>query len=154
MGALCTKAEAAVPTLEERNDKLCRGIFDRFDKDKSGFITKENLKQIIQDDKTFRNTDVDHILSKYGTDGKMSYENFKFWWNSTYTTYNDDNINDIMAELEAEGATEDASALASPPRQLATPPPRPLGDTQKLRSTQKIELEEGRSWKKKWFMVE
>ena len=142
MGALCTKAEAAVPTMEERNDKLCRDIFDRFDKDKSGFISKENLKQIIQDDKTFRNTDVDHILSKYGTDGKMSYENFKFWWNSTYTTYNDDNIQEIMAELEAEGAT-DPSGLASPPRSLATPPPRPFGDGKKLRSGQK--LEESRS---------
>lgn len=142
MGALCTKAEVAVPTMEERNERVCRDIFDRFDKDNSGFISKENLKQLIQDDKTFRNTDVDHILSKYGTDGKMSYENFKFWWNSTYTTYNDDNVQEIMAELEAEGAT-DATGLASPPRSLSTPPPRPLGDTQKLRSVQK--LEESRS---------
>lgn len=132
MGGLCTKAEVQVPTLEQRNDKLCRGIFDRFDKDKSGFISKGNLKQIIQDDKAFRNVDVEHILSKYGDDGKMSYEQFKFWWNSTYTTYNDDNIRQILDELDAEGG---------PPAEPS--PPRPLRETTRVRSEHK--LEESRS---------
>jgi len=129
---MSSKVEEPKLTLEQRNDLLCRGIFDRFDKDKSGFISKGNLKQIIQDDKTFRNVDVERILSKYGDDGKMSFEQFKFWWNSTYTTYNDDNIQGIMAELEAEDE--------EPPQPS---PPRPLHEITKLKSEHK--LEESRS---------
>ena len=115
MGGLCTKAEVKEPTLAERNERTARSIFDRFDKDKSGYISKENLQQIIQDDKAFRNTDVEHILSKFGDDGKLSFEQFKFWWNSTYTTYNDDNIKQIMDELDAEGA---GVVEPSPPRSM------------------------------------
>ena len=117
MGGLCTKPEVKELTLEQRNERTVRGIFDRFDKDKSGYISKENLKQIIQDDKTFKNADVEHILSKFGDEGKMSFDQFKHWWNSTYTTYNDDNIKQILDELDEEGGP--ASAIEpSPPRAL------------------------------------
>jgi len=130
MGGLCTKPEVKTLSMAERNERTARGIFERFDKDKSGFISKENLQQIIQDDKAFRNADVEHILSKFGENDKLSFEQFKFWWNSTYTTYNDDNIKQILDELDAEGAAE---SEPSPPRELT-------GDTK-----QTVKLEESRS---------
>jgi hypothetical protein len=122
MGGLCTKPQEKELTLDERNERTVRGIFDRFDKDGSGYISKVNLKQIITDDKTFKNADVEHILSKFGEDGKMSFEQFKHWWYSTYTSYNDDNIRQILQELDAEGGPNKAAANApvepSPPRDL------------------------------------
>ncbi|CAB9515991.1 expressed unknown protein [Seminavis robusta] len=140
MGGLCTKPQVKEMTLEERNDRTVKGIFDRFDKDKSGYISKENLKQIIQDDKTFMNADVEHILSKFGNNGKMSLEQFKHWWNSTYTTYNDDNIRQILDELDAEGGPEGAAAGAA--GNPTTPPPPPP-KMSKVESVTK--LEENRS---------
>ena len=134
MGGLCTKPQTPELTLEQRNEKTVRGIFDRFDKDKSGFISKENLKQIIQDDKAFGNADVEHILSKFGENGKMSFEQFKHWWSSTYTTYNDDNIKQILEELDAEGG---------PAAAVEPSPPRALQETKKAASVHK--LEESRS---------
>jgi hypothetical protein len=123
MGGLCTKPQVKELSLEERNERTVRGIFDRFDKDKSGYISKVNLKQIVQDDKTFMNADVEHILSKFGENDRMSFEQFKHWWYSTYTTYNDDNIRQILEELDAEGGAHKAAANnepaePSPPRDL------------------------------------
>lgn len=134
MGGLCSKPEVKELTPEQRNERTARSIFDKFDKDKSGWISKENLQQIIQDDKAFGNADVEHILSKFGDDGKMSFEQFKYWWNSTYTTYNDDNIKQILEELDAEGGP---SAAVEPS------PPRPLESRTKKPSMHK--LEESRS---------
>ena len=119
MGGLCSKAEAQELTHAQREERTLRGIFHRFDKDNSGFISKDNLQQIIQDDKAFGNADVEHILAKFGENGKMSYEQFKHWWNSTYTTYNDDNIKHIMDELDAEGAMP--AVEPSPPRSMKDP---------------------------------
>lgn len=115
MGALCTKADPVEEmTPEEREELKLKTIFSRFDKDNSGVISKENLKQLIQDDKTFGDADVDHILNKFGDDEQLSYEQFKFWWNSTYTSYNDDNIKQILEDLHNEGAIEPPTI--SPPR--------------------------------------
>lgn len=70
---------------------MLRVMFNRFDKDGSGYISRENLQKMMHDDKThFQGNDVDHILNKFGTDGKMNFEQFSLWWGSTYTTYNDD----------------------------------------------------------------
>jgi Ca2+-binding EF-hand superfamily protein len=134
MGGMCSKPVAKEMTLEERNERTVRGIFDRFDKDKSGFISKENLQQIIQDDKAFKNADVEHILSKFGDNGQMSFEQFKHWWNSTYTTYNDDNIKQILDELDAEGGP-DSAVEPSPPRPLEEGNRRPsMGRLEESRS--------------------
>lgn len=50
-----------------------KGIFDRFNKDNSGFISKENLKQIIQDDKAFGNADVEFTTSEHNRPTRNSY---------------------------------------------------------------------------------
>lgn len=137
MGACCSATETQQQlTPQQREEKTLRGIFDRFDKDKSGYISKDNLQQIIQDDKTFKNADVEHILDKFGQNGKMTFEQFKFWWNSTYTTYNDDNIRQIMDELDAEGIASDTAGIEpSPPRS---------GLERKKRKSE-VRLEESRS---------
>lgn len=84
-------------------------MFHRFDKDKSGFITLDNLKAIMRDDKThFGGGDAEHIMNKYGTNGKMSLAQFQNWWNSTYTTYNDDAM---LAKLVDEVTSEETPHL-------------------------------------------
>lgn len=55
---------------------------------------------MMKDDKTHIQGRVPvHIMNKYGADGKMSLEEFKIWWNSTYTTYNDSDIENMVNEI-------------------------------------------------------
>jgi hypothetical protein len=76
-------------------------MFKRFDKHGKGFISRDDLKRVMADDKThFGGNDVDRILEKYGTSGQMTFEQFKMWWGSTYTSYNDDD--NAIAQLVDE----------------------------------------------------
>ena len=91
MGAACSKSDDAADSTPEGPHAAKYGtvgvMFDRFDKERKGFISLKNLKDMMKDDKThFQGRDADHIMNKYGTDGKMNVEEFKQWWNSTYTT--------------------------------------------------------------------
>lgn len=91
MGGACSKSDDAVGELPETTPNAAAGtvgvMFDRFDKERKGHISLKNLKDMMKDDKThFQGRDADHIMNKYGTDGKMSLSEFKAWWNSTYTT--------------------------------------------------------------------
>jgi hypothetical protein len=84
----CSQSTEAV---EPEEDDILKVMFKRFDRDRSGFITRPNLQKMMNDDNTyFKGKDVDHILTKYGADAKLSFEQFSVWWGSTYTTYNDD----------------------------------------------------------------
>lgn len=53
------------------------------------------------------------LVEKYGTDGKMTFTNFELWWNSTYTTYNDDALSRIVEEVKGEGMENSAHAALS-----------------------------------------
>ena len=89
MGAACCKEADTVSDLpgRQREDSTLRTLFDRFDVDNSGYIDKENLKQVLKDDKWMGNEDnIDRILEKYGTDGKITFQEFQNWWHSSYTT--------------------------------------------------------------------
>jgi hypothetical protein len=83
-------------------------MFRRIDREKKGYIDLKNLEQLMKDDKTyFAGRDVNHIMDKYGDgNGRMTLEHFQTWWNSTYTTYNDDD--GAMARL-VEDAQEENS---------------------------------------------
>lgn len=74
---------------EHEDDSLLHTMFKKFDKEGKGYISRDNLQKMMKGDKTHRN-DVDHTLAKFGTDDKMSLQQFELWWGSTYTTYNDD----------------------------------------------------------------
>ena len=90
MGGACSKSDDAVDSAREGPNAKYGTVgvmFDRFDKERKGFISLKNLKDMMKDDKThFQGRDADHIMAKYGTDGKMNLDEFKAWWNSTYTT--------------------------------------------------------------------
>ena len=87
MGAACAKSDSVVETATSHGGGTVGVMFDRFDKERKGFISLKNLKDMMKDDKThFQGRDADHIMNKYGSDGKMSLEEFRQWWNSTYTT--------------------------------------------------------------------
>jgi len=92
-------------------------MFRRLDKDRKGYISKQNLQDLMKDDKThFQGKDVDHILEKYGTEGKLSFEQFKMWWNSTYTTYNDDDaLQRLVDEVQEEQNSTHMEAIPELP---------------------------------------
>ena len=39
----------------------------------------------------------------------MTFTNFELWWNSTYTTYNDDALSRIVEEVKGEGGLENSA---------------------------------------------
>ena len=91
MGGACSKSDddvlGSLPDGSNSKYGTVGVMFDRFDKERKGYISLKNLKDMMEDDKThFQGRDADHIMNKYGTDGKMNIEEFKQWWNSTYTT--------------------------------------------------------------------
>lgn len=62
MGAACCKpADSNVDDVEQAGGTL-RVMFNRFDKDKKGFISMEDLQHMMKDDKThFKGKDSSHI---------------------------------------------------------------------------------------------
>lgn len=107
MGASCCKASGTGGLSSTDTHKGTLHImFDRIDKEKKGFISMKNLEDLMRDDKTyFKGKDTSHIMSKYGTDGKMTFEQFKGWWGSTYTTYGEsdgNNLGDLVDEVNNE----------------------------------------------------
>jgi hypothetical protein len=106
MGAACRKANN-VESAANTEGGVIGVMFKRIDKEKKGYISEKNLEDMMRDDKThFQGKDADHIMQKYGSDGKMSFVDFQTWWNSTYTTYNDDALGKIVEDVEAENSLE------------------------------------------------
>lgn len=82
-------------------------MFARFDKENKGYISRRDLQSMMKDDKThFQGRDVDHILTKYGSDSKMDFAQFSTWWNSTYTTYNSDDVANLVAQVDEDDHLE------------------------------------------------
>jgi len=67
---------AMAATRIKMHDDLIQKTFHRFDVDNSGFITRENLKQVLGD--VFKEEEVDSIMADLDTshDGQISYEEF------------------------------------------------------------------------------
>mmetsp|Transcript_22018 Transcript_22018/g.61204 ORF Transcript_22018/g.61204 Transcript_22018/m.61204 type:complete len:127 (-) Transcript_22018:1173-1553(-) len=95
---------SSAPSQVESTEGGTLGVmFKRFDKEKKGYISLKNLEEMMKDDKDhFQGRDAGHIMNKYGTNGKMNFEQFKAWWNSTYTTYNEGDIANLVNEVENE----------------------------------------------------
>mmetsp|Transcript_6472 Transcript_6472/g.8405 ORF Transcript_6472/g.8405 Transcript_6472/m.8405 type:complete len:132 (+) Transcript_6472:193-588(+) len=103
MGAACGKSGGSEPKNESTAGGTLGVMFNRFDKEKKGFISLKDLKEMMKDDKHhFQGNDAGHIMNKYGTDGKMNFAQFSTWWNSTYTTYNEGAIADLVDEVNAD----------------------------------------------------
>lgn len=86
MGASCFKGSEAAGSSGIEEGGTIGVMFRRIDKEGKGYIDMKNLEQLMHDDKThFQGKDASHIMEKYGSDNKLQFENFKTWWNSTYT---------------------------------------------------------------------
>jgi hypothetical protein len=80
-----------------------RTIFDRLDKEKKGYLNEKNLQDLLRDERAFfQGTDATHILNKFGSDNKITFEQFKGWWSSTYTTYEDLDLGALVDEVNAD----------------------------------------------------
>lgn len=77
-------------------------MFKRIDKDNKGYIDIDDLEKLMQEDKNyFQGKGASHIMNKYGNDdSKMGFTEFNTWWNSTYTTYNEDDIVNLVSEVQ------------------------------------------------------
>ncbi|GAX17751.1 hypothetical protein FisN_24Hh183 [Fistulifera solaris] len=105
MGQTCCKTKESdwrEAKKDEGGDSTLRVMFNRFDKDRKGYISKDDLQKMMRDDKThFQGKDANHIMEKYGTGDKMNFSAFELWWKSTYTTYSDDALSRMVEEVEA-----------------------------------------------------
>lgn len=97
-------------------------MFNRVDKEKKGYISEKNLRDLMRDEKTyFQGKDSQHIMDKYGTNGKISFEQFKTWWGATYTTYSDDmNIGSLVDEVQSEQHQQEQQAIRAAAQEMAT----------------------------------
>jgi len=109
MGAACCKSDGTEMTKSQSHKNTLQVMFDRIDKEKKGYISTKNLEDLMRDDKTyFQGKDAEHIMSKYGEDGKMTFDQFRGWWGGTYTTYGDDmgasgmNLSKLVDEVNEE----------------------------------------------------
>lgn len=64
--------------------------FDRLDSDDSGYITVENLREILGDD--FPKSEVEEILKECAKDGNVSYMDFLGQWQTQKETKRQDHM--------------------------------------------------------------
>jgi hypothetical protein len=109
MGATCSKMTQSSATAEQVSTRATNesgtllAMFRRIDKEGKGYIHVKNLDDLMKNDKTFfAEKGPTYILDKYGTDGKMTMDQFTMWWSSTYTTYNDDTVAEIVHGAQME----------------------------------------------------
>jgi vancomycin resistance protein YoaR len=90
--------------VEDADEDIIHTMFKKFDKEGKGYISRQNLQKMMKGDTAnMQRNDVDHTLAKFGTDDKMSLEQFELWWGSTYTTYNDDStLKNMVDEVHEE----------------------------------------------------
>lgn len=118
MGAACCKTKSTQERqMSASGNGTLKAMFDRVDKEKKGYISIKNLQDLMRDDKTyFQGKDANHIMSKFGSDDKMTFDQFKGWWSSTYTTYNDDiNLSRLVDELHDDGTPKQLSMIMEVP---------------------------------------
>ena len=123
MGASCCKSAEGMGSgtggKSDRQDEeggTLAVMFRQIDKENKGYIDLKNLEQLMKDDKTyFKGGSAEHIMEKYGTDGKMSMDNFKAWWGGTYTTYSDDHMARLVEEAQQEENMEPLDVIPELP---------------------------------------
>jgi hypothetical protein len=83
-----------------------KAMFQRIDKEGKGFVDLRNLEDLMNNDNShFGRKGASDILEKYGTNGKMTMEQFTTWWYSSYTTYNDETLAQIVQETAPDETT-------------------------------------------------
>mmetsp|Transcript_16548 Transcript_16548/g.14452 ORF Transcript_16548/g.14452 Transcript_16548/m.14452 type:complete len:125 (+) Transcript_16548:1057-1431(+) len=75
-------SEFVVATMNEKNlfsEKKLKGAFKMFDKDDSGFISKDEVKESLQRVQKFDDSELDEIIGQVDEngDGEISFEEFK-----------------------------------------------------------------------------
>ncbi|CAK0910001.1 unnamed protein product [Prorocentrum cordatum] len=129
-------------TRIKMHDDLIQKTFHRFDVDNSGFITRENLKQVLGD--VFKEEEVDSIMADLDTshDGQISYEEF-----FEYITHPEahSNHHDIAAAVVDHhvSQSEDRAATA---RRLLFCPVAPRNLTRVGRSPERAPRLRGLEW--------
>jgi hypothetical protein len=127
MGAACScKKATALNRGEAQHPGGTLGVmFGRIDKDGKGYIDLRDLNALMKDDYKayFHGRGAEHIMEKYGQEGQMSFENFQHWWNSTYTSYNDDAA---LAGTIDEVLRLEQQQQQQPPEDAEESEPRPL----------------------------
>lgn len=106
MGSVCSRQHTVDPSSAPSTVAV---LFRRIDKDRKGYICLDDLKALMKDDlKAYfpEGRGAEQIMTKYGVDGKLTQEQFEVWWNSTYTTYGND---DALSKLVDEALEDDAS---------------------------------------------
>lgn len=106
MGALCSKTSVNNDVANTDGGGTVGVMFRNIDKEQKGYISMKNLSDLMRNDSSqFCGKGPDHVMQKYGTDGKMTFDQFKTWWSSTYTTYDDPaSLQKLVDEAEAENA--------------------------------------------------
>ena len=105
MGALCSRQQSATPVADQSTAAV---LFRRIDKDAKGYICLTDLQALMKDDlKAYfpEGRGAEHIVDKYGTNGRLTQEQFDVWWNSTYTTYGND---EALSKLVDEALEDDS----------------------------------------------
>ena len=59
-----------------------------------------------------------YIIEKYGTDQKMTLEQFVLWWNSTYTSYNDETIDQIVQDVRIQQSKQRTIVTPNVPKKF------------------------------------
>lgn len=78
------------------NELKLAEAFDRLDSDDSGFISVENLLEILGD--TFTKEDVEAIIKEVTvTNGQISYSEFLSLWESTESNNDEDDVTDGLS---------------------------------------------------------
>lgn len=75
-------SEFIVATMNEKNlfsEKKLKAAFKMFDKDDSGFISKDEVKESLQKIQKLTESDIDLVISQVDEngDGEISFEEFK-----------------------------------------------------------------------------
>lgn len=103
---------AVVPARIKSHEALLKQTFARFDTDNTGFISEDNLKQVLGD--TCTRKEIKQIIKQAdkAKDGKISYQEWLEYLqgDSASTTHTGIAINVIDSELAAAGADSSSSS--------------------------------------------
>lgn len=112
------------------HDQLLRSTFKKFDTDNSGYITKENLRQVLGD--TFDGEQVDKLMVEADTlkDGQISYPEFVSYIRGTPMDHHPEatgQIIDVQLKPQPVDKKSGKKSLLRPsqgPREESSPPSR------------------------------
>mmetsp|Transcript_111660 Transcript_111660/g.346472 ORF Transcript_111660/g.346472 Transcript_111660/m.346472 type:complete len:530 (-) Transcript_111660:203-1792(-) len=120
---------AMVSTRIALHDDLLRATFNRFDKDSSGYITSENLKEVIGD--AFEGENVETLLKEADQlkDGRISYAEFvAFLRQDAESLHEEATAKVIDSQLQQKGTATHLRGV----KMLTRKPPAEASTTPKL----------------------